>query len=1793
MALDLFQPGLSAWSAVELPPGIDPDARARLVGKLAAAVRQQAELGRDCDALLGGPGELIDAGARLLIQHEPAQACDPVRALTGADRPNVRWLWWVTERLLSALRTASAAGLLHGGMTLASLVRDETGRLKLSGFGIAGALESALGLDARRRILFDASHASNEGGRLIQGAWRIAEEGAAAEHGWIASYYAPELLPSPALINPRTDQFSAGLLLHALATGGHAYGGDWSDPNLLCYFQLEPAPLGDARPEWADAFSRAEQKLTQNADQALLAWAQLTRRMLASDPSQRWSDLSEPESLARAQNPTAWRGASQAIERARPLLSNGDAQGALELVEPWKSSDELPEDWRATFTAWIEQLESRKEHYARRSAAEKQLREGREALDLADLVAARRIANDVLACLELDSDLRTAADELLSQCDEHERFIQSGADEVSRAYLDAAAEHFEQGETDEARLLAESILKDPATPGRRAAQARELLARIELMEQRLLRLREEFLGARQDLAAARYGCAGQRVEALLRQEQLPPALEELARELSAEISAARERNAACGAALSRAREGWERGDLHEMDAQLALAPPEALDAALADARGDLEQRRTQLNLGLARLTAAMDALARGTAQPALRLIEDTLASVAAPQCIIQQLESLASSARLEIEREREERSRRATEALDRAHEALEQLDPRGCAECLEALHDLTELPEEKLRELEALRERRLVVQAALNRVADVEELARKLDFDAALARMAEIPGDGLPQRLREQLGALARGIESGRAHLEAALDVEIGRQLDEIEATVAAGDIPDAHDALQELAQAPRAKGVMAPRFAELGGRLERDLALYRRLAEIDLQARRPDANIEHSLEALADIPADAPPWARRKAEGIVGFLDALAENRRRETLERGQAALNEARQALAAEDLPSAQRCLATAEPALLLSADLAQAHANLREQVRRWEEWAPRVEAVVAALQTDDPFPALETAASAIRGESVPAALVERLRQAQAACEARIAQRREQIDAKLDQLTRSGLHVGRAMRGARIAQRLAADPLATDEQRQRAEKLARRLAAQPGWLGWSALGAAAMIALVTLGLRGWMNSGGAEPAPSIAAAAPPTETPSATSPLERERASASHHATPAEPPPEVAQAASVDARPAEPPAVAAEDAGERLAEEARDALLERRFSLAVDYDDSIEFDPERIRVSADADANEARVTAFARLKEDPRPGEAFAFAGAYRGGRLHVDEEAAEAFNAYLSRWQQQQIGTLRETLQARLRPGAEVAVEAGPGAGPRVIMTAQVGGHALTEAEATWIPGRLAYEFPADEFAREAERMFLEWASTDRGLISQWDAARDGIGLSPDTPGAVALSSMKLVAVEPQALEDFTQLQVRARAESSEWSTPLVFEAAVIPTPDGWAWAPQSLSGARPVIEEQLAALANDPQVRERRVNEALASLGQGARRTSDINESPLRAETSGASPRTYEARWNAAALRFDAWIDVTPAAVAATPPPASPPVAPAPPSPPTTFAALSGAAPSGDALASALRIATERKAAGSGPEMGLEARLLAGDLAGLSGAWREMFARAGSAAPPSLFIEFILEGGSIYGASWRLVNGAVTDLRAWEALSGADLARFADAGALRRALSEDAQLGERLLGPALGAALTGDERHGMGILIAPVGPLWKVRWEQVQFSPRAVSGIDDNGMRNVASATTLRGLLMPERSRQGADRYRRVSLWTTPAIGARWSGPQAPFEVRSAGAPAMKFRPLGEMFFAPVVDDQLAGDFGFREFERSATPASLGTAFWDRRWSGQRWEPTPFVGYALMR
>ena len=1028
----IFEEQFADHRVIHVPVDVEAQQRDAFVTKITAAARKQAGLAAKSGAVLRLDGSVREEGDCLIIGHEPARPLRPTILGETDDLPAIADLLWISATIVDALK-AGGPGLIHGSILAESLYLDETGRIKLGDFGIVPAFEDAFGLDVRREMHCEGGIQSPRvGNGHCSGEWRLLSDTESREHGWMAPYLGHDLLGGTLRLNSKGDQFAAGVVLYALATGHHPFGAEFSDPSLMLYFHLEPYPLNEERSEWEQAFERAEKDLATDADKAVLAWSGFLRRLLASEPAERFANAAEAGKQIEPFCSPEWRAASEALSKGMALLDEGEVESLLDLVSPWRGAAALPALWHSQLDGWITDIEARKEEIAAYKRLRLRLADAQEALQSVEVEQAREIAREIIAAPQCDDELRDAAEELIALGDEQAEFIASGADDLAVAYLDSAKASLAAYAFEPAQQVLRGLLSDPAIPKTRLTQARELLAEVELAEQRLEQQERELAEATDDRKAWRLDAARQRLDALAEAGEMPDALAEQVSVELFEARSAADRRMAQLTKLTEAHVAWESADAESLTACLAEVPEDAADPQVQGARAKCAAQLSSLEAALLYQKDAHAKLEEENFEAALKAAQAGTALEGLPEPLRDDLGTLADTCRQKIETS--DRHAREIEATTVDLEAW-RLEA-ACEKCdaLAAAEDLTHTQRDAIepvcdRAWTALRKR----QAGQEALVNAEKSWKAADLSAMQVALARVPAETDDPELSTRRMDL---VQRAAALTEALAGRDRCRELCEAESFEEALSVAQMAAAVEKLPELTRTEllGLVEKCQSSIGQRDRRRTEFNAALKE--LQAWHLDQAIA-LFDALAqadDLTRDIEEKAKAAREKAVS-----ARNKRQTRIE----TMQQAEPQWQAGDLDGVQARLAevpetTKDPVVLeRRARLAERAKTLASALQVQSECAAHLQkkAFDQALACAERAAALKDIPS-----SVAAALAGLLSQCRESIAQHDRQRREQAEALLERCATDLEELKTAYAAETLTPRFVDDPQLPESLRKRA---------------------------------------------------------------------------------------------------------------------------------------------------------------------------------------------------------------------------------------------------------------------------------------------------------------------------------------------------------------------------------------------------------------------------------------------------------------------------------------------------------------------------------------------------------------------------------------------------------------------------------------------------------------------------------------------------------------------------------------------------------------------------------
>ncbi|MBU0640855.1 MAG: hypothetical protein KKB50_18470, partial [Planctomycetes bacterium] len=661
----------------------------------------------------------------------------------------------------------------------------------------------------------------------------------------------------------------------------------------------------------------------------------------------------------------------------------------------------------------------------------------------------------------------------------------------------------------------------------------------------------------------------------------------------------------------------------------------------------------------------------------------------------------------------------------------------------------------------------------------------------------------------------------------------------------------------------------------------------------------------------------------------------------------------------------------------------------------------------------------------------------------------------------------------------------------------------------------------------------------------------------------------------------------------------------------------LDRTYDAAVALIDS---DSAARPISIDPDTDNVSITLPARLRDDPRPKASFQLSGALSERTLTGDAAARSAFAAYLKLLQQHQsTAGAQAARQALAIPAKLVAVlpTGFEGGNELALSVSDAAQHAIATIPLSWDVAQLTYVLSDQDAAltsiRAGVQKLLDVPSERRRLTQQLPAVLAAAGPAAPQTGAAYFTSCELVAFKPATDQPDDVFALAVEGEIGPPQSPQTEHLSLtlrLGFVDGLlSWDSEATAPAKLAVAEQLRALAGDAEFRKRRQDDVLQSLATSLKKPATelppkVQDDALVVEVRGDDGRLtrYAAQWNNSTLRYD---EPTAEVVAALSPAAAAEAKLA------DLTAGGGVAQlTADVFIDAFRDVTGAKIARCGQEAYQPLASLLDDgaaatarLAAVSTMLQDLIAPDRTKHPfPVVFVEYFLGPQDVYGLAWRAVTDdagritSATEPKIWRIMSTERLRQFGTPAVFRQAYSTDADLGEALLGQALGAALEGSDNNSYGVVLAPDGMLWYVYWEQVKFQSRPVSKLDGQGALVPTTATSLRDILKPGH-KGSRPAWRRAGMWCVPTLAGQWQkvgrkrlnlGQLLP----GKGDETASFSTTNDMLQCIIEDKSERSDLSWGELALRLRREDIGYLFWDRHWNGDRCNPTRIANFSLI-
>jgi hypothetical protein len=1792
---NLFDSRLFTWRAV-LPPPLRGEDRARLVSRLSAAVRQQAALAEQCVAVLRASGRVEESGEYILLEHEPAAPL----IVTASGLPpaglDIETLQWLAATGGLALAEAQRAGLAHGGVMPGGFHQDRVGLAQLGDFGIAAALESVCGTDRRREIFLDPVPREIDG-RLVSGCWTLLHERERRDFGWIAPFFAHELLDGRVRLNPRGDRFALGVVLHHLATGRHPYHIDFSDPTLRLYFTLEAPPPEDDRPDWREALKKAD-GAAKGRERRLKEWCRFEQRLCASEASQRWN---EPEALEQACSliaPESWREAANALRAGLRQLDAGGPAAILDAAAATASAG-LPPAWRRRLDVLVRDVERTRADIEARAAVGRDLDAARAAVDDMDLPSAQRLARAVIDSPLAEPDQKAGAAEVLDRCADLAKSVESGADQFARSYLESAADALARGDVEDARQTLTFVINDTGTPAPRIAQARQLLSDVEALAAVYERHDAELVAAERDRNAGRYDAAAARLDALLSEPKLREAVASAATALRTTVAELHERRQQYVVRLDDAQKAWERADPEALHAAIQAVPDDFADPTIVELRTELRAKARTLTAALQTRASAVAAAEKGEIEAALRHATRISPHAVLPRAFRDELNERIRGWTSRLEELRREAVSKATAALESAEtDYLEGREREAARRVETAVLSEIALPLEARDRAERLLERCRRALDARRRLAEADAALASGDLAVAARAAAEFDLAELTPKLLQDVEAFDARLEKAKA---LRLEEERGewrRRAESIAEALSSGRLDEAETAL--AAGTPRAE--IGPEIADRWRKLSDILANGRAIAtRIESATKRLHQSADGPALCGAEldkIPTDAPPWARQRVTALRAEAAAIVDRQRREV---------EARAAARQKEIDDALAELATDLGALT------RQNRRVRGRILNWSR-----EAELNAAQKTRVAELLRKHDSLTDRRKIPWPLISSV----------------------------GLVVLFVSGGLWWWLSTASNPVPKPEPKPPVVVVPEPEPKPP-------------VVVVPEPKPQETPQPTTEPTPKVVTNDEPTTTlpvepPRASGPSPEaiaayqdavrnglpERVSATLAATGDSAFRVAAEGSATRLIPFDGVSWNADNAAFEPAADSVASYFQRQIAavqavgdgsaaIHIDaaYDARIRWKslPAQLEIRSITERG-VEIRGRAQLDGDPLPDPDFAVAGVVTGSEFVADDTSKAAFEGRVRNIRSAQI----ERFTADdLPPGFRFSPPVGfAGGATATLGIVDASGKRVGTLEARWDAQTLA--FAADPAALAAARTSAlrstldDQATVDR-LATVWNAdlrapLAEATEVGNEYLSRSTISAIRLNAAAPPAAA--VPVTVKISTENAAAEDSIEFAVTLQAVDGQLTWPRATDADLRSAVASALGTRNDDPAFRSRRRAEVLAAVAREAGVTTDdvkVEPGPtpdaLAALAGAPDPTRYTLAWNARAFRYDIAERTAPPPVVPPPTTTSAPT-PKPAGIESTLRERLGSdnavdldpAAFGSLYADVVRRKLERfGAAEYRPRESLgSAAAAASPLLEISNAAQSLVAPNSSTERyPVVFVEFFVTEQDVYGLAWHAKTAGsntfsgVDSMRLWKVMPAASLAAAADAASVRR-LFENPTNGEALLGPALGTGIEGSlpgDAGSFGLAVAPDGPLWLVRWDLVQFSSRPVSNIAKlNGGNLPGSATQLRDLLSYQIVERALE-FRRVGIWCFPTLGGRWTGGTPPrLSIGLPGTNAqLRFARGGRdrgMLYARI-EDASGDDSTWAGLSTRLSPTNIGYLFWNDGWNSPRdWTPRKTTSVALI-
>lgn len=640
------------------------------------------------------------------------------------------------------------------------------------------------------------------------------------------------------------------------------------------------------------------------------------------------------------------------------------------------------------------------------------------------------------------------------------------------------------------------------------------------------------------------------------------------------------------------------------------------------------------------------------------------------------------------------------------------------------------------------------------------------------------------------------------------------------------------------------------------------------------------------------------------------------------------------------------------------------------------------------------------------------------------------------------------------------------------------------------------------------------------------------------------------------------------------------------------------KALKLDAAYDGRLRFTPAAENAVATS-AGGVTMTGTARLEGDARD-VSFAFKGTLADEVLTADAATRAAFATYLAGLQVAQAGKLQlaglaSDWKSRSAPDFK-------GGDRLTVEITDAAGAVLASTAAAW--NVEALEYSLEDAALKAARTAAIRAAAARpeakkALLDAFAAQLPALAPAPTAPGGTFFSALKAIdwsaAAGGAADSESAPATVTLAPAASARAEDRIDVDATIRLVDGRLGWQLDGAAAKDSVARRLAALSTDEGLQKRRRDETLAEIAAeaGSARTELVKEGDeyVIRVADGAGAGDHKLTWNVATLAYDRQFT----AKTATASPAE-----------LLAQRLAAAARAGsvapnelDGLLSDVAAVKRADVFGGAADVRLVGGLGSG--AGVAAATtalrRLMDDPAGAEARvPNIFIEYIQTPAGIFGVGWQSDEaGRVKSPAVWLAVDAASLPQLATARAVRTYFADETN-GERLLGAALGTQVSG-AGGSLGLMVAPDGPLWYVRWEAVRFRQRPVAGVASlRASGTPASCTSLRDLLDAQRLPEGGFAYRRVGIWPLPSLVCEWTSASPRPTVR-IGAESRTLRFADALSdrstnVARILDDDASVRDTWASDKNNLVRDNVGYRFWDAGYSGPEWTPQRTIAFVVI-